>query len=139
MIKKLLEFLKTNLIYILMMAFVALAFKYSSHLYEANENATKLSKEKQLLSSSLLNVQSDKRDLELALESERQVNKKLTDSIEQSEKQLKALQDANKENEKIEKIKTDKLNEIVKESANENCINIDMPNDVISLFNDKTD
>lgn len=122
-----------------MTAFVALAFKYSSHLYEANENATKLSKEKQLLSSSLLNVQSDKRDLELALESERQVNKKLIDSIEQSEKQLKALQDANKENEKIEKVKTDKLNEIVKESTNENCINIDMPNDVISLFNDKTD
>lgn len=90
-----------------------------------------------LLNTSISNIQSDKTELENALLSERILREDLQAKILLNSQLILEYSAALNEQRIESKKKVKLVQEIAKESTNESCINADMPDDIISLFNNK--
>lgn len=122
-----------------MIGFVLMAAFYAIELSKANGKITSLYDSTSTLNKSVSNIQSDNELLTLSIKSERQLREHLQRSINENENRLDAYIEYSTALKNDEQAKQKKLDKIIKESANENCINAVMPHSVISLFNSKAD
>lgn len=134
MIKSAIGFIKDNFTYLIIFTAISLLGFLAYELSAMTTKASKLEQANSALALSVSNVQSDKDLLTLSLESERDLRLHLQETIKSNSERLEGylIELGTIESNQNEKVIT--LEKTAQNFTSENCINTNMPDDIIGLF-----